>query len=61
MGEVLNNSDCIYAEVNDEELYQGCALIEDVDTYLDAAGFKRVATHMTSCHWGDAMYVKARR
>ena len=49
----------INTEVNYEELYEGCALIEQLDEFLEKYGFHRVAT-TTPIHpsWGDAIYVK---
>ena len=47
----------IYCEVNRAELYEGCALISEIDFYLEKYGFKRVATKWTIHNWGDALYV----
>ena len=57
-GNLLNNIDYIYTEVNDEEVYVNCDLISDIDKYLETFGFKRVLTNMTPYHWGDAFYIK---
>lgn len=49
----------IYTEVNEKELYKGCALIGEIDEYLKQFGFKRVLTRMAgSTFWGDAFYMK---
>lgn len=56
MGELLNNVEYIYTEVNEKKLYEGCCLISDLDNYL--IGFERVITNMTTHGWGDAFYVK---
>jgi len=49
----------IYTEVNSEEVYKGCNLIGEMDTYLQQFGFKRVAQHIyTEYGWGDAFYIK---
>ena len=56
MGELLNNVEYIYTEVNEKKLYEGCCLISDLDNYL--IGFERVVTNMTTHGWGDAFYVK---
>lgn len=42
----------IYLEVNEKELYKGCGLIDEIDTFLAAYGFKRILTNMTSHGWG---------
>lgn len=48
----------IYLEVNEKELYIGCALMKDIDEFLLGFHFKRVYTHMTKHGWGDALYMK---
>lgn len=55
---LLSHIDYMYLEVNDQELYKGCALITDIDIYVEKFGFKRVKTKMTEHHWGDALYIK---
>lgn len=50
----------IYTEVNKEELYAGCCLVDDLDKYLQESGFSRVATRWTEFGWGDALYVHSR-
>lgn len=55
----LKYVEVINTEVNYEELYEGCALIDQIDEFLKTPGFDRVAT-TTPSHpsWGDAIYVK---
>lgn len=57
--ETLKYIDAINTEVNYQELYEGCALIWELDEFLENHGFKRVLT-TTPYHssWGDAFYVK---
>lgn len=52
----LKNVKYLYLEVNEKMLYEGCALIEDIDNFLLGYGFKRVLTEMTQHGWGDALY-----
>jgi hypothetical protein len=47
----------IYLEVNIKELYKGCALIDEIDTFLSKYNFKRVLTNITIHGWGDALYI----
>lgn len=54
--ETLKDIDYIYTEVNREELYEGCAMIEDLDSYL--TDFTRVETKWTNQGWGDALYIR---
>jgi FkbM family methyltransferase len=48
----------VYAEVNEKELYAGCALLPELDAWLSERGFVRVHTHMTPHGWGDALYIR---
>lgn len=54
--ETLGHIDYIYTEVNRDEVYEGCARIEQIDEYL--IGFTRVETSWAGGTWGDAIYVK---
>ena len=47
----------IYLEVNEKELYKGCGLVGEIDTFLAQYNFKRVLTVMTRHGWGDALYI----
>jgi FkbM family methyltransferase len=59
MGSLLNiNFSYVYTEVNDQELYEGCALVDQVDAYLAQYGFKPKEVKMTGSHWGDKFYRK---
>ena len=49
----------IYTEVNSEQVYLGCDLIGEIDSYLAGFGFRRVeTTFWGNCGWGDALYIK---
>lgn len=54
----IQHAKVIYLEVNKEELYKGCALIDDIDRFLDEKGFIRVNTKFVEQGWGDALYVR---
>jgi len=54
----LKHVKALYLEVNEKELYKECALIGELDLYLNAFGFTRELTSMTQHGWGDALYVK---
>lgn len=58
MGDILNNFNYIYTEVNERELYAGCALLGEIDSFLAEKGFKRVEIEMTVHGWGDAFYMR---
>lgn len=57
--ETLQYIEAINTEVNYEELYTGCALIDEIDNFLETYDFERIAT-TTPYHpsWGDAFYTK---
>lgn len=48
----------IYLEVNTEEVYKECALMDEIDKYLTQYNFKRIITNITQFGWGDALYIK---
>ena len=57
--QTLQGIDGINLEVNYEEIYQGCPLIDEIDNFLEQAGFQRVATTTPyDPAWGDAFYVR---
>lgn len=58
MREHLNSIDYIYCEVNIKELYQGCALLPELDSYLAEKGFIRMCIELTPHGWGDAFYIR---
>lgn len=55
----LQYADWVYLEVNIKELYKGCALLPEVDLFLEAAGFQRTHTALTEHGWGDALYARS--
>ena len=55
----LPNAKVLYLEVNEKELYKGCVLIGEIDTFLSQYNFKRVITNITVHGWGDAVYIKS--
>lgn len=55
----IQYADALYLEVNSEEVYKDCDLIQDMDAFLMKHGFTRVATTFWgTCGWGDALYVR---
>lgn len=54
----LRGIDVIFSEINEKELYENCAMLSDVDLYLEGFDFKRVDMNMTEHGWGDACYIK---
>lgn len=57
--ETLKSIDYIICEINREYLYENCAMVEELDNYLEQFKFKRVETSWVGGTWGDALYVKS--
>lgn len=58
MGELIRHFDYVYVEVNTEEVYENCALLDDLKEFMKTKGFEMVLLAMTSCKWGDAFFVR---
>jgi len=54
----LPGIDAMILEVNRDEVYEGCPMIEDLDDFLHSFGFARIATAWQSESWGDAVYAR---
>ena len=56
---ILKHIDYIYSEVNNDELYENCTRVEELDSFLKDYGFSRVETKwVENMNWGDAFYIK---
>jgi FkbM family methyltransferase len=58
MEEFLPMVDYLYTEVNSNQVYKDCAIISELDNYLNKFGLFRVETEMTHFEWGDAFYIR---
>lgn len=57
--EFLKQIKCINTEVNKQETYSGCALIDELDLFLLQYGFERVETgEWVADTWTDAFYLR---
>ena len=58
---ILNQVNYVISEVNRTEQYKGCALVNELDEYLNGFGFLRMETEWWGGDgdWGDAFYIKA--
>lgn len=54
----LTTVDSMILEVNRDEVYEGCPMVEDLDEFLEEFGFSRLATYWQSQSWGDAFYAR---
>jgi FkbM family methyltransferase len=53
----LAQFDAMVLELSFDELYLGCPQVEEIDAFMDAAGFERLATVATwNPTWSDAFY-----
>jgi FkbM family methyltransferase len=52
----------IYTEVNRKHVYKDCALIQEIDQYLNGFDFVRIETKWWDIFtpWGDAFYIKSK-
>jgi FkbM family methyltransferase len=58
MTSLLPQFQALYLEVNTAEVYEGCALLPELDAFLASHHFRRVEIAMTGESWGDAMYLR---
>lgn len=58
MGDLLGEFEYLYLEVNVREMYAGCALLPDIDSFLAEKGFYRAETDVSPGGWGDAFYIR---
>ena len=59
IGDSIGNIKAIYTEVNNQYVYEDCALIDEIDDYLSKFNFERVETRWWDNWqpWGDALYI----
>jgi FkbM family methyltransferase len=50
--------EAVFTEVNYREMYKGCALIGEIEEFLDGKGFRKVEEVDTGAGWGDALFVR---
>jgi FkbM family methyltransferase len=60
MGDLLNQFKWVYLEVNSDHVYEGCALLPEIEEYLSQFGFKRAELKWASANltWGDCLFIK---
>jgi FkbM family methyltransferase len=59
LGLMIHKVKWIYSEVNQKEVYEGCAKINELDDYLAKFSFERIATRWAyGTGWGDALWIK---
>ena len=55
---VLKSIDYIISEVNVDELYAGCAKLNEIIEFLKTFGFELVEVDMSGGNWGDGLFIK---
>lgn len=63
MGEVINQFRSAYLEINSKETYIGCALLPQIDAFMQSKGFRRAeifnpGNFLERLGWSDAFYIK---
>jgi FkbM family methyltransferase len=59
LGDLIENLDYIFVEVNRREVYVNCTKVWELDEYLMRRDFKRVITRWYFKQgWGDALYIR---
>lgn len=54
----LSNFKYVYTEINTNNIYKNCALLDEMDSFLLEFGFERKETKITEYEWGDGFYIK---
>lgn len=57
-GDFLDKINYIYTEVNIDNVYEGCSLLDEMDEFLLEKGFQRVELSLKYKSWGDAFYIR---
>jgi len=55
---ILNGIDYIMTEINRDEVYENCAMIDDIIEFLKPYGFELVETNWAGGTWGDGLFIK---
>jgi hypothetical protein len=54
----ISSLKAIYIKIYTTEIYEGCPMINDIDSYLSGFNFSRVLTEISVYKWGYALYVR---
>jgi FkbM family methyltransferase len=57
-GNYLEQVDYVYSEINTKCLYKNCALLPEMNEFLEQKGFRMVEIKHTQHGWGDAFYMR---
>lgn len=56
--QTLENIDAMILEINRDEMYEGCPMVDDIDHFLSDYNITRALTYWQSESWGDGLYVR---
>lgn len=59
MESMLGGVRAIYTEVNEKEIYAGCARFDQIRAFLGEHGYQCAEVAMTKHGWGDALFLKS--
>jgi FkbM family methyltransferase len=57
----LEKVDYIISEINRDELYKNCAVVDELSDFLSNYGFELVEINWEGGTWGDGLYVKNKK
>jgi len=57
LGDLINNFNYIYTEINEKEIYEDCCKLNDIDSYLTKYGFEKEYLIVLN-GYGNAFYIK---
>jgi len=55
---LLDNIDFIITEINRAEVYENCAQVEDIISFLQLYGFRLAEENWMGGNWGDGFFIK---
>jgi FkbM family methyltransferase len=58
MGDMLRLFRYVYIEINRDDVYVGCAKVDEVEAYLSEFGFELKEAKWTGAGWGDGFFIK---
>ncbi len=57
-GDLIDDVDYLFCEVNFREVYRDCTKFEDLEQFLEDKGFELAVLHDTGQGWGDAFFIR---
>lgn len=54
----ISSIKAIYVKIYTTEIYEGCPVVNHIDSYLSGFNFKRILTEISAFKWGYALYTR---